>query len=59
MESVKYHYRVLMIKDLFQMMGFIRPAHFHKDLKKNSFSHMTIKKKNCSQITEIQKDSHK
>ena len=34
MESVKYHYRVLMIKDLFQMMGFIRPAHFHKDLKK-------------------------
>ena len=49
MKSTKYHYRVLMIKDLFQIMRFIRQLTFIKTLK-NRFSQMIIKKRRFKKI---------
>ena len=55
---MKYHYSVLMIKDLFKLMGFIRLLIFITSYK-NRFTQMIIKKKRLLQIKKIKEDSHK
>ena len=54
----KYHYRVLIKKDLFEMMGFTHLLILLKSYK-NRFTQMIINKKRFSQIKMIKKDSHK
>ena len=57
-ESIKYRYSVLMIKNLFQMMGFIHLLIFIRSYK-NRFTQMIIKIKRLLQIKKIKEYSHK
>ena len=64
MKSTKYHYHVLMIKDLLQMMRFIHQLIFVRT-EENRFSQIMMNKKRFLQTRRIQKiltktrDSHR